>query len=226
MSEFDKYLKNYRKNLDISLSLSGERSDFFAEYKSKKLAEWLSHLQTKKIEILDFGCGDGQMPAYVQQKFVNAKVFGTDISHDSIAYATKAHPDLTFKELKHETIPFPENKFDLVYAAGVFHHIPLSEHKKFIKGIMRVLKSSGSFVLFELNPYNPLTRRTFKRCPIDKKATMLSSHYAKKILRPHGNITTNYFFFFPSFLRKMRFIEKYLSKIPLGALYATIIRKS
>ncbi len=224
--EFDKYLKNYRKNLDISLSLSGETSDFFAQYKAQKLAEWLPQLQTKKIEILDFGCGDGQMTAYVQQKFANAQVFGTDISHNSIAYATKKHPHISFSMTQNNTITYPANKFDLVYAAGVFHHIPLTEHQKFISQIMQVLKPGGYFVLFELNPYNPLTQKTFKQCPIDKKATMLSSRYAKNLLQPYGSVTTKYYFFFPSFLKKIRPIEKFLSRLPIGALYAIILKKS
>ena len=50
--EFDKYINNYRENLDKSLSISGETSDFFAKYKAKKLLEWFPNLANKEIKII------------------------------------------------------------------------------------------------------------------------------------------------------------------------------
>lgn len=226
-NEFDKHIKNYRKNLNQTLSFSGETSDFFAQYKAQKLFSWFPKLQNKKITILDYGCGDGTMTNYVQKQFVQATIYGTDPSQLSIEYAAKHHPRITFAHLQKNELNFPANTFDLIYTAGVFHHIPFDEHQYWYSQIMQALKPSGHFILFELNPYNPLTQRTFKRCPIDKNATMLAPRYAKKLLsQPKTHtIKTIYYCFFPAFLKKLRVFEKYLTWLPLGALYACIVQK-
>ncbi|MBU1007692.1 class I SAM-dependent methyltransferase [Candidatus Dependentiae bacterium] len=224
-NEFDQYIKNYRKNLNKTLSISGETSDFFAQYKAQKLYSWFPSLHNKNISILDFGCGDGAMTSYVQKQFVKAKIFGTDPSHLSIERATKQYPKITFSQLKENKIDYQTNTFDLVYAAGVFHHIDQQEHECFYSQIMRVLRPGGRFVLFELNPYNPLTQITFRRCPIDKNATMISTRSAKKLLSQAGETKTIYYCFFPAFLKKLRALEKYLTWLPLGALYASIVKK-
>lgn len=231
--EFDNHIKNYRQNLNKTLALSGETSDFFAKLKAKKLLEWFPHLAQKPTTILDYGCGDGTMSSYVQQNFPIATVYGIDPSSESIAHAQRKFPHINFSTLRDDTISFVPGTFDLVYAAGVFHHIPFKKHEYYLAQIIKMLKPGGLFVLFELNPYNPLTRLTFRRCPIDKDATMLSPRYAKKLLKSSGlnppvegcKPKTIYYCFFPSFLKKLRPLEKFLKKFPLGALYASIIKK-
>lgn len=223
--EFDKHIKNYRENLNETLSLSGETSDFFARYKTEKLFEWFTEYNKESCNILDFGCGDGNMTQHIHNVFPKAQIFGADPSSESITQAQKTNPEIIFKTIFNSTLDFPPKMFDLIYAAGVFHHIPFQDHKKTLSEIMRILKPNGRFVLFELNPLNPLTRHIFKNCPIDKNATMLSSSYAKKLLKPFGKTDTKFYCFFPAQLSKLRTLEKYITKLPFGALYATIIQK-
>jgi len=222
--EFDEYIHNYRETLDQAVAISGESSAFFAEYKAKKLYEWFPQKNKKGISILDFGCGDGLMASFVKVFFPHAKIFGVDPSQESIEFAQEAHPSISFS-VSNEHIPFPDNTFDLMYAAGVFHHIPFSEHKKYFDEIHRVLKSQGIFVLFELNPLNPLTQWIFRHNPIDKNAQMLWPWYAKKILKKYGAVSLKYYCFFPRLLSKLRPIEPYMIHIPVGALYACILNK-
>ena len=224
--EFDTYIKAYRENLNKSLSLSGETSDFFAKYKAQKLFEWFPEYNKKNCNILDFGCGDGNMTQHVHNIFPKAKVFGIDPSSESIKEAQKTNPEILFKTVSNNTLNFPSQTFDLIYAAGVFHHINFNDHKETLNEIMRRLKPNGRFVLFELNPLNPLTRYTFKNCPIDKNATMLKPSYAKNLLKPFGKTDTKFYCFFPAQFKKLRPLEKYITKLPLGALYATIVKKT
>lgn len=224
MEEFDKHIKNYRKNLDKSLSISGETSDFFAKYKAEKLYKWFPKFRNKHISILDYGCGDGSMTNHVQNIFPRAMLYGIDTSIQSVLQAKCKFPYINFYTLKNKTINFEKNSFDLIYAAGVFHHISFDQHSHFFDEIMKVLKPGGSFVLFELNPHNPLTRRVFQKCPIDKYATMLKPSYSKKLCKNFKNKII-YYCFFPKFLKMLRCLEPCLSRIPLGALYACIVKK-
>jgi ubiquinone/menaquinone biosynthesis C-methylase UbiE len=223
--EFDQYAKNYRENLDKNLWLSGESSTFFAEYKAQKLKQWLPELANKPITILDFGCGDGVMTSFVQAVFPQATVVGADPSSESIEVARMAYEKITF-QVSDTRVDMPDQHFDLIFAAGAFHHIPFNEHEHYRQEVMRLLKPGGIFVMFELNPYNPLTVWTFKHNPIDQNATMMRPGYSYKLLRPAGSVTTKFYCFFPHALRKLRFFEPYLTKVPVGALYACVVKKN
>ena len=65
-------IQDYRENNDKYLSLSGESSIFFAEYKTLKLKEWFPKLTQWTPTILDYGCGDGIMTAFVKKIFPHA----------------------------------------------------------------------------------------------------------------------------------------------------------
>ena len=229
-AEFDCYIQDYRKNLDKSLELSGESSTYFAQYKAAKLKEWLPKSFAQAQKILDFGCGDGMMTAFVADLFPQATVYGVDPSPQSINVAQQKYPKLIFSTNYDEKpdLNFADETFDMVFAAGAFHHIPFDRHDGYAKEIYRVLKPSGHFVMFELNPYNPLTARTFRRNPIDQNATMLLPAYAKNVLKkcmPSAQIDLKFYCFYPRIFKYLRFTERFMTKVPLGALYATIVKK-
>lgn len=226
--EFDKYIENYRPNLDSALALSGETSDYFARYKAQKLAEWLKKYQIKNPRILDFGCGDGVMTNYVTHYFPDATVFGVDPSGKSIEVAQKSFSHIRFSVSSDEStdLTFENNFFDIIYAAGAFHHIPFNLHDGYMESLKRILKPNGFLVMFELNPLNPLTVRTFKRNPIDINAKMLSPWYAYRLAKKSGTPSLKFYCFFPRFMKFFRWSECMLTKVPFGALYAIIIKKN
>ena len=49
--------------------------------------------------------------------------------------------------------------FDLVFVAGVFHHIPPEERQGAADAVAAHMAPGGSLVVFEHNPYNPVTRK-------------------------------------------------------------------
>lgn len=224
-AEFDKFAKEYRTTHSTPLALTGETSDYFAKYKAQKLAEWLPELLGSiPSSILDFGCGDGLMTSYVQQRFSTTALYGCDPSAESIEIAQTKYPTMTFK-ISGATIPFHDAQFDVIFAAGVLHHIPFEEHEAYLKELNRVLAPGGVFIIFELNPLNPGTRYIFKHAPMDANATMLWPRYAARLLKPYGKPETKFYGFFPHFLRKLRWTERFLTKVPLGGLYATFLKK-
>lgn len=227
-AEFDHYIQNYRSNLDNHLSLSGESSTYFAQYKAQKLHEWLDGKVTPTATILDFGCGDGLMTHFVAQQFSQATCYGIDPSADSITVAQHNYPHITFavNSETHTHLPYADAFFDIIFAAGAFHHIPFSLHAGYLTELKRICKPNGYIVLFELNPLNPLTVYTFKHNPIDQNARMLKPWYAKRLCHhviKNKNIQLLYYCFFPNALRFLRPLEKYMTWLPLSALYAVVI---
>jgi len=117
-----------------------------------------------KKDILDIGCGDGKITAYMAQKMVSdGTVVGTDQSHEMISHASetfKAISNLSFVHSDATTLPF-ENQFDLATSFWCLHWIEdlLTAFKK----IEHALKPGGKTLLyFIVNPtnekYHPIIR--------------------------------------------------------------------
>ena len=224
--EFDQYAQSYTKILDKTLSLTGEDSNFFAQYKAEKLASWLPQLVQRKSTILDFGCGVGLMASRVGQMFPHASLFGVDPSSKSVELAQQqfGSPRITF-EAAEKNLNYPDNTFDMAYASNVFHHIPFEEHAGYVKEIFRVLKPGGVFVLIESNPLNPGTRYIFKHSPIETTSRMLYPWYARTLVQNFGAPKIKYYCFYPKFLGWLRFTEPALTKVPMGGFYAYLTPK-
>jgi ubiquinone/menaquinone biosynthesis C-methylase UbiE len=223
--EFDEFARSYRMLNDKALQVTGHTSEFFADYKARKLKQWLSQFIDTQANILDFGCGDGLMTYYVARYFPHAQVRGIDPSAESIAVAQRTYAGISWDTLQGAHLPYGDETFDCIYAAAVFHHIDFAQHVTCLAEIFRVLKKCGTFVLFELNPYNPITRFVVKRNPIDRQARLLSTSYAQQMLKGWGSVTINYYGFFPAQLHWFQRLETYLTRLPLGALYACLVQK-
>lgn len=224
-AEFNDYAQNYRKNLDKDLSITGGTSLFFAQYKAKKLQEFTSSKVTTPQRILDFGCGDGLMTNEVAKLFPNAQVHGVDPSSEIIALAKKICPTGHFQTSEKSLDIFQGKKFDIVFAAMVFHHIPFEEHAHYIREITNILAPGGLFVIFELNPFNPIAQYIINTAKIDENAKILMPWYTTRLLKPYGLIKRKYCAYLPAFLKGLFPLEKYLEAIPLRAFSVTILEK-
>ena len=224
--EFDAFAETYRTVQTKHLQPTGENSEYFAQLKADKLVEWLIlYKKNNPTMLLDFGCGDGNMTEYVAHLLPTTKIYGVDPSSESVELAKKRLPNASFYT-SGPTLPFFENNmFDVIYAAGVFHHIPFNEHKEYLDELHRILKPNGLLILFELNPWNPGTSYIFHTHPMEKNAKMLTPHYAKRLTNSYGHKDTIFYCFFPHALKALRPLEKYLTNIPLGGLYGTILQK-
>ncbi|RJQ36777.1 class I SAM-dependent methyltransferase [Candidatus Parcubacteria bacterium] len=223
-SEFDDYIEFYRQAQAHAIAISGEGEDYFARLRMELLARWFPNLGSGDAAILDFGASDGHMAGIAHARFGRARVVGVDPSARSIEYAKRHHPEIEFFVTDGAQLPFNDATFDLAYAVGVFHHIPFDAHDVAYREIIRTLKPGGAFVLFEMNPWNPVTRLVFARSAVDKHATMFSSRRAANRLRSYGTVDIRYYAYFPRILKFLRPLEPYLERVPLGALYAVITR--
>jgi len=97
-------------------------------------------------KILEVGVGAGT--DHLQWARAGAQCFGVDLTQAAID-TTKARFAIygfesELQRLDAETLPFPDNTFDIVYSWGVIHH---SERPDLIiDEIMRVLKPGGKFI--------------------------------------------------------------------------------
>jgi len=215
-AEFDQYAEKYDRVLEEAMPMGLGESGYFAEYKIRLMARLLRDRAPSRI--LDFGCGAGRSLPYLQRFFPEAECWGYDVSEESLKLAAHQLPGV---RLSNDWEVIGQQEFDVVLAANVFHHICPADRVSTLQSCRAVLAPQGQLFLFEHNPFNPLTRRVFERCPFDADAEMFSLNRACEMAREAGFLSEKhgYTLFFPRPLAWLRGLEPILVDLPLGAQY-------
>jgi len=81
--------------------------------------------------LLDVGCGEGVLVhEWAKRLGAQRRVVGIDLEEDSIqaGWAQREAPNLEYRVMRAENLPFAENEFDLASAIEVLEHVPDPEH--------------------------------------------------------------------------------------------------
>jgi SAM-dependent methyltransferase len=81
--------------------------------------------------LLDVGCGEGVLVhRWAEQLGESRRVVGIDLQEESIqaGWAERTAPNLEYRVMEAENLPFAENEFDLATAIEVLEHVPDPEH--------------------------------------------------------------------------------------------------
>ncbi len=215
---FDDYTKSYNEILRENTSFFSEDDTYFAKYKIDIVRKNITRPVSR---ILEYGCGIGRNIHLLKSAFPQAAILGSDISNESLKLAREQNPDVEFfQEMDAKKSIEP---FDLIFVAGVIHHIPVNERASAMQTLFNRLSPTGQLMIFEHNPYNPLTRKIVRDCPYDKDAVLLAPSELKRLLHQAGfvAIQNSYCLFFPPRLSKLLSLEAYLGWLPLGGQYWT-----
>jgi len=136
----DEYYRNNNYEIydHFNWHLEGRRS-----FDKKMVEEIKTFNPSKSTEIIDYGCGGGQL-AYMlaQEKYQVTIVEKNKKELDFISYRFKKH------NLRVKIVPFPihknfKNKYDIVLCFDVLEHIPDKEFESTINRIKSLKKSDG-----------------------------------------------------------------------------------
>jgi len=226
MVDFDQYSSDYDTALAEGLSISGEDKHYFAGGRLAWLAKCLDKFAVRAESLIDYGCGTGTTTPLFFDLLGVEEIIGLDPSVMSLEVARKAHEIERTKFLHPEEYQ-PVEETDLVFCNGVFHHIPPKERASTVNYLHRCLRPGGILALWENNPWNPGTRYVMSRIPFDRDAIMLSSMEMRRIVKDCGFevLRTDFLFIFPRALRFLRWIEPFLSRLPIGGQYQVLCRK-
>ena len=219
--DFDTYSDTYTKLMEDQHRIFGD-----IDYYSRQKVVIAKERFNNKIEsILEFGCGIGKNLGHLSTSFPNAKIFASDISEDSLKKAKLENPSISY--ILDNKLGNYKESFDMIFIAGVFHHIEPSLRKEINNKLFSLLKKDGQVICFEHNPYNPLTRHMVNTCEFDEDAVLLRPKEMQTLLSEAGLSIkeTSYTLFVPPKLAKLNFIERYLKWIPLGGQYYIIAKK-
>ena len=224
--EFDKFADEYTRMHQKNIRLSGEDVDFFAAYKIQDMRDvWLAAGEREPDKILDFGKGIVVSASHMRRVFPQTAITIADVSRRSLEIADQRGVEsVTTQHFNGVKLPFEDGHFDLAFAACVFHHIDEAEHVSLLAEIRRVLRRNGRLVIFEHNPWNPLTRHAVNTCRFDENAVLISGYNMRSRMRDAGftNVTITWRLFVPASLRRYRPYEAWIGWLPLGAQYRVV----
>lgn len=181
---------------------------------------------SRKIRVLDFGCGTGEIAAGLSRLPGIQSVLALDESREMILQAKKRHGERAASVTwRHFQEKLPREKFDWVIAVNTFHHILPSMRKSIARKLLACLKPGGSFAILEHNPLNPLTRWIVRRCPFDWGVRLLSPKEVRSlVVQRGGTARTWHLGFCPPFLPGAHVLEKAFRGIPLGVQFLVYLR--
>ncbi len=103
----------------------------------------------KDRTVLDIACGTG----YGSQLMAKTakKVYGVDLSAESVAYATEHHGAKNIEFLAGDAIkiPLPDQAVDIVVSYETIEHVP--DYKAFLAEVKRVMKPAGTLIISSPN---------------------------------------------------------------------------
>jgi 2-polyprenyl-3-methyl-5-hydroxy-6-metoxy-1,4-benzoquinol methylase len=80
--------------------------------------------------LLDVGCGEGVLVQRWARRLSDRRVVGIDLEEESIqaGWAQHAAPNLEYRTMPAENLPFADDEFDTATAIEVLEHVPDPEH--------------------------------------------------------------------------------------------------
>ncbi len=206
-NDYDEALFNSTKSLVDDIS-------YFAKYKIDLTKNLIKNKSPSRI--LEYGCGTGRNLLFLKKAFPESTIVAYDISTESLEIAKKENIDIQFISNLDEDI----KKFDLIFIAGVFHHIPKEDRVSNMDIIFNLLKKDADLIIFELNPLNPVTKHITKNSYFDKDAELLRAKELLMYTKKHTDkVDVGYTLFIPPKFKSIIFLDKYLKKIPFGGQY-------
>jgi 2-polyprenyl-3-methyl-5-hydroxy-6-metoxy-1,4-benzoquinol methylase len=104
--------------------------------------------------VLDVGCGEGVLTARWARRLNPGRVVGIDLDDPKLRseWAQRQLPNLAFRTMRAENLPFAQDEFELAAAIEVLEHVPDPEHT-----VAEMARVAGRHLLVSV-PREPLWR--------------------------------------------------------------------
>lgn len=236
---FDTVARDYERIHNRSLPPGVHSADFIS-FRAACVTRWISDgYAGKEFCFLDFGCGNGRMlksmlesdrlkPLAEQGRL---RLFGFDTSADSISEAKGLLGDNRVCLVSDLNRLPGDVRFDFVISCHVFHHIPPNQRAGTADTLANWMKPASRLVIWEHNPFNPITRLLVKMCPFDGDARLLTLNSTKALFGQNAFrfIQHAYVNVFPpgwQRLKVLSVLEQKLLGVPVGAQYWAMFKRN
>lgn len=219
--DFNEHAATYAQEVESAIEFSGRDHDFFLAAKIRPLLALVRERCGDPSELvgLDLGCGTGRLTHLLETQV--RRLYGVDVATASLREAHGAAPAAAFARYDGLRLPFATGAFDFAYTVCVLHHVPVGQRSALLAEVSRVVRPGGVVVVFEHNPWNPLTRWVVARCSFDKDAVLLRCTESRRRLHRAGleRIEHGYILLTPWQSPLWQKAEAAARGLPLGAQY-------
>jgi len=107
--------------------------------------------------VLEVGCGEGGVVAYLRERRPDATCFGLDFSQEKVAFLSRHCPQTLPVCGDALSLPFETGTFDAVVYRDVLHHVNWAREQVLSEGL-RVARHGGVVIVLESNGRTLLNR--------------------------------------------------------------------
>jgi ubiquinone/menaquinone biosynthesis C-methylase UbiE len=230
-SEFDEYASDYFRSLNNPIRDLIKDNYYFVHAKALIINQLIDFDLKEKahINLVDMGAGIGLFERFIHSDRVS--VFGMDLSYKMLQVANSIHNIYrrSFCQADGEFLPLPDDSADIVFSSCVLHHVATDKIEAVLRDLVRVCKVGGYVIIFEHNPYNPLTQLVVRTTYLDRNARLISHRKVEQIASRVGVINGRSEFILYGSLGIDQFINRrlsFLNRFPLlGGQYYFIAQK-
>ncbi len=111
-------------------------------------------VQADPQSLLDVGCGEGVLVQKWAQRLGDKRVVGIDLDDPQLhaQWAQRTAPNLEYRVMRAENLPFSDDAFDVATAIEVLEHVPDPEHT-----VAEMARVAGRWLIVSV-PREPLWR--------------------------------------------------------------------
>jgi SAM-dependent methyltransferase len=227
VSQFDKHADSYIEDVQRSIDFCGQELAYFTRRKVEMLLDVIHRRvgDAAKRSILDVGCGIGQTDELLRPHV--GQLCGVDVAAEAIKRAAQANPSVAYDVYDGGRLPYDDASMDVAFSICVMHHVDVQDRPQFAAELRRVVRPKGLVVVFEHNPYNPLTRKVVRECPFDEGVVLLNRRTVFRLLKGAGlqPVEARYVIFLPFDRGFVPPIERTLAWLPAGAQHYVAARR-
>lgn len=219
--DFDGFADSYETMMNEAVAFTGRNHAFYVDVKCEQILRLAQKhfVDLGSLSALDLGCGLGLYHTGLEGKF--HELHGVDVSAQSIKLATARHSFVRYSTYDGRQLPYGDGQFSMIFTICVMHHVPPPKWQSFVAEAYRVTAPGGLMLVFENNPYNPLTQYFMRTREIDKDAVLLRPAKLRRMFAAAGftDVFTRTIISVPpagAFLTRM---DSLLGNLPFGAQY-------
>lgn len=110
--------------------------------------------QAAPASVLDVGCGEGVLTHQWAEQLGDRRIVGIDLDDEKLKaeWETRRRPNLEYRTIPAENLPFADGEFDLACAIEVLEHVPDPAHT-----VAEMARVAGRHLLVSV-PREPLWR--------------------------------------------------------------------
>lgn len=223
---FGAYEHSYGRAVDDVVAFSHQGHEFFTRAKVLRLIDVVTRQlgNPSSQRVLDIGCGPGATDAMLVPHV--GHLSGVDVSQAMVDQARRTTPAADYQVYDGAVLPYDDDAFDVTFAICVLHHVEPRHWAAFTAEIGRVTRPGGLSIVFEHNPYNPLTRRAVRECPFDDGVTLLTRRTSMDLCGGAAQkvVESRYMLFVPIDQEISAAADRILGRVPLGGQYYVAAR--